>query len=76
MTDLDVVYDFFIAIDAGYLRTPAQSPSHKPHFKPQFFWHTGKKELIKNIVMAFYPHLGIRRKERVDEFLAWYYAKK
>ena len=76
MTDLDVVLEFFQVVDAGYVRSPARSPSQPDHWKSMHFWHTSKRELIKNILFAFYPYMGERRKEKIEEFMQWYYLKK
>jgi len=75
MTDLDTLEDFHAAVGyVGNLSGLKKSPCRLEHHKPSAVWVTGAKQVIFDLVMYFYNYLGYRRKDKVKEFLAWYFA--
>jgi hypothetical protein len=73
MTDLDTLQDFHAAINyVGNLGDLRKDPSMPEHWKPIAEWRTSAKEVILELCILFYPHLGQRRREKVKEFLTWY----
>lgn len=77
MTDRDVMWDFYEAMSCrGNLSGERHPPSAKDHYKPFSVWTTSKRDLIFDIVLDFYPYMGERRRKKMDQFLAWYEAKK
>ena len=73
MTDPDVVMHF--ASMYG-LKVHAWQNTKPDHYKQCYETSTGKRDLIFKIVSDFYPYLGERRREKCDEFLAWYQEKQ
>ena len=77
MTDMDVLWSFYEAIGfAGNLTGLRKNPSAAPHWKPYGKWHTGKRQLIHDLVIRFYPYMHGRRRAKCDEFFSWYHSKK
>ena len=75
MTDLDTLEDFHAAIGyVGNLSKLYKRPSTPEHYKASAIWVTAAKHVVFDLVMLFYSHLGLRRKDKVKEFLAWYFA--
>jgi len=72
MTDPDVVQHFGSIYDLALM-----GPYHEkwPGSKPYYYVATSRRDLIFKIVADFYPYLGERRKDKCDEFLAWYQEK-
>ena len=75
MTDYDVMYSFYQTVNCGTLHPLRNYPSQKENHKPSSQFQIDRPQLIFNVVMMFYPYLGNRRKEAVNNFLAWYYKK-
>ena len=73
MTDVDVVMHFASMYGLKVNHWDNNVPEH---YLPVFECQTGKRDLIFRIVCDFYPYLGERRREKCDEFLAWYQEKK
>ncbi len=77
MTDMDVLWSFYEAIGCvGNLHALRKSPSQKEHHKPYGVWQTGKRALIHDLIIRFYPYMHERRRAKCDEFFAWYHSKK
>ena len=75
MTDLDTLEDFHAAVGyVGNLSGLSKSPCRAEHIKPSATWVTAARQVIFDLVMIFYNHLGSRRQDKVKEFLAWYFA--
>ena len=76
MTDDDVVCDFYDAVN-NIVRYygPYKPPSSPVQNKPYSRWCLKKKEYIFELVMLFYPHMYARRRERMRDFLSWYFRK-
>ncbi len=72
MTDVDVVKHY--ASMYGINVRP-HDRRDRPNSKVIFRAATCKRDLIFKIVSDFYPYLGERRREKCDEFLAWYQEK-
>ena len=76
MTDLDTLQDFWHAIGCvGNLSPLQKSPCRPDHYKPVATWSTCSRDMIFEVVILLYPHLGERRRQKVKEFLAWYATK-
>ena len=76
MTDYDTMYDFYEAIGkVGSLSKLKKYASAKEHHKPNCHWRTTNKDIIYELVMLFYNHLGLRRQEKCREFLSEYLTK-
>ena len=73
MTDVDVVMHF--ASMYG-LKVNAWQCTQPDYYKQSYETQTGKRDLIFKIVSDFYPYLGERRREKCDDFIAWYQEKK
>lgn len=77
MTDMDVLWSFYEAIGCvGNLSGLRKNPSQPEHYKPFGIWQTGARDVIKELVIRFYPYMHERRRAKCDEFLAWYHSKK
>ena len=77
MTDHDVMWDFYEAMSCrGNLSGERKPPSAKEHYKPFWVWKSAKRDTIFDIVLDLYPYMGQRRREKMDQFIAWYEAKK
>ena len=77
MTDMDVLWSFYEAIGCvGTMQALRKDPSQKEHHKPYGVWQTSKRELIKELVIRFYPYMHERRRAKCDEFFSWYHLKK
>ena len=77
MTDPDVMWDWYIAIGCiGHLGGLYKRPSSAEHHKPSMEWRTGKRDTIYELVKMLYPYMGMRRKEKMTEFLTWYQEKQ
>jgi len=73
MTDVDVIMHFASIYD---LTVKSFNFTQPEHYKQCFTTRTGKRDLIFKIVSDFYPYLGERRREKCNEFLAWYQEKQ
>lgn len=71
MSDEDVVKRFADYIDNS-IRICKKLDNRKQIWRTQ----TGKRDSIFRIVCDFYPYLSARRREKCDEFIAWYEAKQ
>lgn len=77
MTDADVLYDFYNVVNGeGNFYTNQRYPSTPTHHKTTHVWELNKKDLIFEFVMLFYPYMYSRRREKMIEFLTWYFKKK
>ena len=77
MTDADVMYDFYNVVNGeGNFYTDRRYPSMADHHKTTHSWKLNKKDLIFEFVMLFYPYMYSRRREKMIEFLTWYFKKK
>ena len=77
MTDMDVLWSFYEAIGCvGNINGLRKAPSKKENHKPIGQWKTGKRKLIYELVIRFYPYMHERRRAKCDEFFAWYHSKK
>ena len=73
MTDPDVIWSFYEAIGClGSIGRYGSSPSDKPNWKPHMTWTISRKDVIFELVTAFYPHMGQRRQAKFKEFMSWY----
>ena len=76
MTDSDVMWDLYESLGCrGNLSALRKCPSSLDHHKPYMIWKTGKRDLIKEIVLEMYPYLGERRRAKINDFLTWYEYK-
>lgn len=76
MTDDDVLSDFYDVVNnIGNYYGPHKYPSQKAHHKPVSEWELNKKDYIFELVMLFYPYMYTRRRERMRDFLTWYFCK-
>jgi len=76
MTDDDVVCDFYDAVNnIGHYYGPQKCPGSPAHHKPFSRWRVNKKDYIFELVMLFYPYMYTRRRERMRDFLSWYFSK-
>ena len=76
MTDMDVLWSFYEAIGCvGNLAALRKDPSQKEHHKPYGVWRTSKRDVIRELVIRFYPYMHERRRAKCDEFFAWYHSK-
>ena len=76
MTDMDVLWSYYEAIGCvGNLRALTKDPCMAEHHKPYGMWHTSKRDLIRELVIRFYPYMHERRRAKCDEFFAWYHSK-
>ena len=77
MTDMDVLWSFYEAIGCvGNLIGLRKRPSDPEHWKPCGSWRTGKRQLIHDLIIRFYPYMHERRRAKCDEFFSWYHSKK
>ena len=77
MTDMDVLWSFYEAVGfVGNMTGLRKNPSHPAHWKPYGKWSTGKRKLIHDLVIRFYPYMHERRRAKCDEFFSWYHSKK
>ena len=76
MTDDDVVCDFYDAVNnIGRYYGPYKPPSAPSIWKPSSRWVLKKRDEIFELVMLFYPYMYTRRRERMRDFLSWYFRK-
>lgn len=76
MTDNDVLSDFHDSVDnIGRYYADRKPPSYAKHHKPVSVWELNKKDYIFELVMLFYPYMYTRRRERMRDFLSWYFSK-
>ena len=77
MTDMDVLWSFYEAIGGvGNLTGLRKYPCRKENHKPTGLWKTGKRQLIHDLIIRFYPYMHERRRAKCDQFFAWHYSKK
>lgn len=76
MTDNDVLSDFYDSVNnIGRYYADRKRPSGAKHHKPVSSWELNKKDYIFELVMLFYPYMYTRRRERMRDFLSWYFSK-
>ena len=76
MTDDDVLNDFYDSVNnIGNYYADRKPPSAAQHHKPFSIWELNKKDYIFELVMLFYPYMYTRRRERMRDFLSWYFSK-
>jgi len=76
MTYMDVLWSFYEAMGCvGNLNGLRKSPSRPEHYKPVGQWKTGERDLIRELVIRFYPYMHERRRAKCDEFFVWYHSK-
>ena len=77
MTDMDVLWSYYEAIGfVGNLTGLRKRPSRAENHKPSGRWRTQKRDLIRDLVIRFYPYMHERRRAKCDEFFSWYHSKK
>ena len=77
MTDMDVLWSFYEAIGCvGNLNALRKGPSRAENHKPSGRWRTQKRDLIRDLIIRFYPYMHERRRAKCDEFFSWYHSKK
>ena len=76
MTDVDVVIHFASMYGLSVKSFNTSKLKENSHYKQTYTTRTGKRDLIFKIVSDFYPYLGERRREKCDDFIAWYQEKK
>ena len=77
MTDADVMLDFYNVVNGeGNFYTDQRYPSTPTHYKSTHSWKLNKKDLILEFVILFYPYMYSRRREKMIEFLTWYFKNK
>ena len=74
MTDPDVVNHFGAMWDLKVYGP--YTHKNNPEYKPWTQTETSNPDKIFAIVCDMYPYLGERRREKCDEFIAWYKEKK
>ena len=76
MTDDDVLNDFHTSVNRiGNYYANCRPPSLANNHKPFSSWELNKKDYIFELVMLFYPYMYTRRRERMRDFLSWYFCK-
>ena len=76
MTDMDVLWSFYEAIGfVGNLTGLRKTPSMPEHHKPYGRWRACKRVVINEMIIRLYPYLHERRREKCNEFFAWYHSK-
>ena len=76
MTDDDVLSDFYASVNnIGCYYADRKAPSASQHHKASSIWELNKKDYIFELVMLFYPYMYTRRRERMRDFLSWYFRK-
>ena len=77
MTDMDVLWSYYEAIGCvGNLTGLKKRPSRAENHKPSGRWRTQKRDLIRDLIIRFYPYMHERRRAKCDEFFSWYHSKK
>ncbi len=77
MTDMDVLWSYYEAIGfVGNLTGLRKRPSRAENHKPSGRWRTRKRDLIRELVIRFYPYMHERRRAKCDEFFSWYHLQK
>lgn len=66
-TDEDVVRRFHEAVCVGQVRE--ERAQEKYGYKRQWEWYTGAKKDVAQIIVLFWPHLCMRRRNRAEEVL-------
>lgn len=67
MIDQDVIEKFARIMDFGSVVTVAPK---QPHHLPQWAWQAYGFEKFQAVAVAFWPWLGVRRRQRIREILA------
>ena len=77
MTDMDVLWSYYEAIGCvGNMNGMRKGPSRAENHKSSARWRTAKRDLIRDLVIRFYPYMHERRRAKCNEFFTWYHSKK
>lgn len=74
MTDPDILRRLAEVTGVGHVNGPYVRPTDKAHWKPLYHWTVSRKSDLARILLAIYPLLGERRKQRVAAVLAHVWA--
>lgn len=67
MTDRDVVERFAAVVGCGHVRL---KEPQRGHWKAQYLWNVCRVDDVRELIHAFWPYLGERRRKRAAELLA------
>lgn len=73
MTDLDTIEKLHRITGIGNIAQESRTDKRRPYAKLLYVWHASKRGDVVPVLEAIRPHMGARRRAKIDELLA--YAK-
>jgi hypothetical protein len=76
MSDKDVLDEFARIVGIGKVYGPYRGQGRKTpeHYKPMYMWRPGRITEIQQVLRAFWPYLGERRRAEASGMIADYYS--